>query len=81
MPLISRRRQGINRDRRHGDQKQAGANATLGVSLAVSRRVPISGPAILSIHRRCQRKELPVPMMNILNGGKHADNNVDIQSL
>ena len=32
------------------------------------------------VHRRSQCEQLPVPMMNILNGGKHADNNVDIQN-
>jgi len=57
-----------------------GANAILGVSMAVSRaaaaalEVPLykylGGP---------NAKILPVPMMNILNGGKHADNNVDLQ--
>ncbi len=57
-----------------------GANAILGVSIAAARAVAdyydmpvwryLGGPMV---------RTLPVPMMNILNGGKHADNNVDIQ--
>jgi enolase len=64
----------------HAEQKQLGANAILGVSMAVckaaanSLEMPlyqyIGGP---------NAKILPVPMMNILNGGSHADNNVDLQ--
>ncbi|HTY36320.1 MAG TPA: phosphopyruvate hydratase [Bacteroidota bacterium] len=57
-----------------------GANAILGVSLAVAKA------AALSFHMPLYRyiggtnaKVLPVPMMNILNGGSHADNNVDFQ--
>ena len=57
-----------------------GANAILGVSLAVAHAAAsAAGPAPLPLPRRRQRQTLPVPMMNILNGGKHADNNVDIQ--
>jgi len=62
------------------DKRKLGANAILGVSLAVakasarSERLPlyryIGGP---------RAKTLPVPMLNILNGGVHADNNVDLQ--
>ena len=57
-----------------------GANAILGVSLATAR----AAAAYLDIPLYqyiggVNAKELPVPMMNILNGGKHADNNVDIQ--
>ena len=33
----------------------------------------------IPVHRRSNAKVLPVPMMNIINGGKHADNNVDLQ--
>lgn len=57
-----------------------GANAMLGVSLAVAKAAAAS--IGLPLHRYIggtNAKELPVPMMNILNGGKHADNNVDIQ--
>lgn len=57
-----------------------GANAILGVSLAVAKAA--AGFLGLPLYRYLggvNAKELPVPMMNILNGGKHADNNVDIQ--
>ncbi len=56
-----------------------GANAILGVSLAVAQRRRRRPGLPLYLPGRHQRQELPVPMMNILNGGKHADNNVDIQ--
>ncbi|WP_397539850.1 phosphopyruvate hydratase [Rummeliibacillus pycnus] len=57
-----------------------GANAILGVSLAVAR----AGADYLDLPLYqyiggINAKQLPVPMMNILNGGEHADNNVDIQ--
>lgn len=57
-----------------------GANAILGVSLAVAKAA--AEEAGLPLYRYiggANAKELPLPMMNILNGGKHADNNVDIQ--
>ncbi len=57
-----------------------GANAILGVSLAVAKAAADS--ACLPLYRYlggCGANILPVPMMNILNGGKHADNNVDFQ--
>jgi enolase len=57
-----------------------GANAILGVSLAVAKAAAAS--ACLPLYRYlggCNANILPVPMMNILNGGKHADNNVDFQ--
>ena len=57
-----------------------GANAILGVSLAVAKAA--AGALGLPLFRYLggvNAKELPVPMMNILNGGKHADNTVDIQ--
>jgi enolase len=57
-----------------------GANAILGVSLAVAKAAAMS--AGLPLYRYlggCNANVLPVPMMNILNGGKHADNNVDFQ--
>lgn len=57
-----------------------GANATLGVSLAVAKAAAnSSGLALYQYLGGTNAKTLPVPMMNILNGGKHADNNVDIQ--
>ncbi|MGE5528918.1 MAG: phosphopyruvate hydratase [Patescibacteria group bacterium] len=57
-----------------------GANAILGVSLAVAKAA--AAFAGLPLHRYiggCNAKVLPVPMMNILNGGRHADNSVDLQ--
>ena len=57
-----------------------GANAILGVSLAVARAA--ANHLGLPLYRYIggdDAKELPLPMMNILNGGSHADNNVDIQ--
>ena len=57
-----------------------GANAILGVSMAVAKAAADS--AGLPLYRYiggANAKVLPSPMMNILNGGKHADNNVDIQ--
>ncbi|MFZ5640714.1 MAG: phosphopyruvate hydratase [Bacillota bacterium] len=57
-----------------------GANAILGVSMAVAKAVANSlGLPLYKYLGGFNAKELPVPMMNILNGGKHADNNVDIQ--
>ncbi|MFN7974380.1 MAG: phosphopyruvate hydratase [Acidobacteriota bacterium] len=57
-----------------------GANATLGVSLAVAHAA--AAFLELPLYRYLgglQARRLPVPMMNILNGGAHADNNVDVQ--
>jgi enolase len=62
------------------DKSRLGANAMLGVSLAVARAAAES--AQLPLFRYVGGPHahlLPVPMMNILNGGAHADNNVDIQ--
>ncbi len=57
-----------------------GANAILGVSMAVARASAESlGLPLFQYLGGVNGKTLPVPMMNILNGGKHADNNVDIQ--
>lgn len=57
-----------------------GANAILGVSLAVAKAAAQSlGLPLYRYIGGTNAKTLPVPMMNILNGGKHADNNVDIQ--
>ncbi|NLG87562.1 MAG: phosphopyruvate hydratase [Firmicutes bacterium] len=57
-----------------------GANAMLGVSLAVARAAADSvGLPLYRYIGGAAARLLPVPMMNILNGGKHADNNVDIQ--
>jgi enolase len=62
------------------DKSSLGANAILGVSLAVAKAAASS--AQLSLFRYLGGPNahlLPVPMMNILNGGAHADSNVDIQ--
>src|SRR5215212_9456428 len=57
-----------------------GANATLGVSMAVAKAAAdASGLPLYRYLGGPGAKTLPVPMMNILNGGKHADNNVDFQ--
>ncbi len=57
-----------------------GANAILGVSMAVAKAAAEAFDLPLYQYLGgTNAKELPVPMMNILNGGKHADNNVDIQ--
>ncbi len=57
-----------------------GANAILGVSLAVAKAASESvGLPLYRYLGGTNAKVLPVPMMNILNGGKHADNNVDLQ--
>lgn len=57
-----------------------GANAILGVSLAVARAAANElGLPFYQYIGGVNAKTLPVPMMNILNGGEHADNNVDIQ--
>ncbi|HCX64858.1 MAG TPA: phosphopyruvate hydratase [Eubacteriaceae bacterium] len=57
-----------------------GANAILGVSLAVARAAAEAlGMSLFQYIGGVNAKKLPVPMMNILNGGEHADNNVDIQ--
>ena len=62
------------------NKEKLGANAILGVSLAVARAA--ANALCLPLYRYIggtNAKVLPVPMMNILNGGKHADNNLDIQ--
>jgi enolase len=57
-----------------------GANAILGVSLAVARSAAAYyGLPLYQTIGGVHARTLPVPLMNILNGGKHADNNVDIQ--
>jgi len=61
-------------------KSKLGANAILGVSLAVAKAAAEeAGLPLYQYIGGCNAKELPVPMMNIINGGAHADNNVDIQ--
>ncbi len=62
------------------NKAKLGANATLGVSLAVCKAAAEAfGLPLYQYIGGVNAKVLPVPMMNILNGGKHADNNVDLQ--
>lgn len=62
------------------NKSKLGANAILGVSMAVARAAAIeSDTPLYEYIGGVNAKTLPVPMMNILNGGEHADNNVDIQ--
>ena len=62
------------------NKSNVGANAALGVSMAVARaaaaalRIPL-----YQYLGGCHTRQMPVPMMNILNGGRHADNTVDLQ--
>ena len=57
-----------------------GANAILGVSMACAKAAAeYFGVPLYRYIGGCAAKDIPVPMMNILNGGQHADNNVDIQ--
>jgi enolase len=62
------------------NKSKLGANAILGVSLAVAKAGAMECELPLYQYiGGVSAKELPVPMMNILNGGAHADNNLDIQ--
>lgn len=62
------------------DKSNLGANAILGVSMAVARAGAASlGLPLYDYLGGVNAKRLPVPMMNIINGGKHADNSIDIQ--
>ncbi|WP_027717686.1 phosphopyruvate hydratase [Desulfovirgula thermocuniculi] len=62
------------------NKSNLGANAILGVSLAAAKAAARSlGLPLYRYLGGVNARRLPVPMMNILNGGKHADNNVDIQ--
>ena len=62
------------------NKSNLGANAMLGVSLACAKAVAQTlGMPLYRYIGGTNAKTLPVPMMNILNGGKHADNNVDFQ--
>ena len=62
------------------NKSNLGANATLGVSMAVARAAANSlGMELYNYLGGINAKKLPTPMMNILNGGKHSDNNISIQ--
>jgi enolase len=62
------------------NKSKLGANAILGVSLAVARAAALeSGLPLYRYLGGVGARTLPIPMMNILNGGKHADNRIDFQ--
>lgn len=62
------------------NKSRLGANAILAVSLAVARASANSlGVSLYSYLGGIQARELPVPLMNVINGGKHADNPLDFQ--
>lgn len=62
------------------DKSNLGANAILGVSMAVARAAANSiGLPLYSYLGGIQTRRLPVPMMNVINGGAHADNSLDFQ--
>lgn len=62
------------------NKAKLGANATLGVSIAVAKAAAASlGMSLYKYIGGVNAKQLPVPMMNIMNGGKHADSTLSIQ--
>ena len=62
------------------NKQRLGANATLGVSLAVARAAALAHGLPLYRHLGgINAQQSPIPLMNVLNGGAHADNNVDVQ--
>ena len=62
------------------NKQELGANATLGVSIAVAKAAANSlGLSLYRYLGGVNAKDLPTPMMNILNGGKHSDNNISVQ--
>ena len=62
------------------NKSRLGANATLGVSMAAAKASAVSkGMSLYRYIGGDKARILPIPMMNILNGGLHADNNVDLQ--
>lgn len=62
------------------DKSKLGANAVLGVSMAIARAAAKStGQPLYSYLGGIEVRRLPVPMMNVINGGRHADNSLDFQ--
>ena len=62
------------------NKSKLGANATLGVSLAIARAsAEAAGLPLFEYLGGPGARTLPVPMMNVINGGEHADNNLDVQ--
>lgn len=60
-------------------KKRLGANALLAVSLAAAHAAANEKGVALYVHLGTGKYTMPVPMMNIINGGEHADNSVDLQ--
>lgn len=61
------------------DRSRLGANALLGVSLAAARAVAAAAGQPLYLHLNSDAHVLPVPQVNLINGGRHASNDLDIQ--
>jgi len=61
------------------NKSKLGANATLGVSLAVAYGAAAAKGVPLYLYLNPDARVMPVPMMNVVNGGRHADSNVDMQ--
>src|SRR5713101_1109069 len=61
------------------NKSNLGANAILGVSLAVAKAAAASQHLPLYLHLNREAHTLPVPLMNVINGGMHADNPLDVQ--
>ncbi len=62
------------------NKRRLGGNAIVGVSVAIARAAALSeGVPLYRYFRRDGTYSLPVPMFNILNGGKHADDSTDVQ--
>ena len=61
------------------DKSKYGANAILGISLAVAKAAALDSKMPLYKYLNKDGRVLPVPMMNVLNGGAHADSSVDFQ--
>jgi len=63
------------------DRSRLGANALLGVSLAAARAAAAAAGQPLYRHLNADAHVLPVPQVNLINGGKHASNDLDIQEI
>jgi enolase len=73
-------RQDPDRPRRHREQVRLGANAMLAVSMAVAKAAAEeSGLPLYRYFGGSGPMQMPVPMMNVINGGAHANNNLDLQ--
>lgn len=82
MPVFEQREIDLLMIRKDGtpNKSKLGANAILAVSIAVAKAASISlGMPLYRYLGGVNAHRLPVPMMNVLNGGAHADNNIDVQ--